>query len=853
MSVLSNGATRPVVRKKAALCLLRLIRKAPPDVDVMPASEWAGRLATMLEERDPGLLLGLTTLLLGVVSRNYEGYEVCVPRMVHILERLKARDVSQDYTYYGLASPWLQIRVLRVLQYFPPPEDPTVLKALHDTLQRTLAGNEAIKNPNKANAVHAIVLEASALAVGLGDPELLTMAVAILARFLSVRESNLKYLALENMARLAQAPEVGEAVARHQKTVVACLHDPDISIRRRALDLVFTTATTTTAPGVVDELLRELPHSDFTLREELVLKAAVLAERFPPSSEWYVDSMLRLMEAAGDTAVDDVWHSIVQLVAGEAALQQYAAEKAAEGLRRGAASDVFLRCASFLLGEHGKTIAGSISLKEQFDLLHKRFPAALPETKAMMLTGYEKLRAAAGPEDVALKEAVAQVLDRYSSSGDAELQQRAIEYKGLSERPGAAAVALQPLPPWEKRASLLLRRLTEKRGDTGDEAREQPVWLQEVQEKEEKENGGGDGVGVVGNGQEEKEEGEEGEKMEEQEQPPVVPDLLDLLDLSDDVAVAAQPLETEQQPSTAASQDPALAALALAGLDDLAVPSHPPTTTRNPFAEPSTMTSTLPQQPPPIEPVGDIIAWFHALCQAPSGILYEDAYLQVGMKISPSQTQDAAAATNASLRLDLFLGNKSPWSLARMVCSVPPNPAFALALAPPPIVLEPGRQVQLPLEATCLAPFVRPPVIQLGYTLGGGPGGSMARTLTLPLVTTKFCTPVEVPAAVFTARWAQVVGAPFKLSQQVPGFRGGGEDVGRLLSVLGMALLPEVSGGGAVAAACVFHCGPGRQVPCMIKVEGVGGDGAAVVVATADALVTDGLRSELSDQLARLA
>ena len=87
MAVLSNGATRPVVRKKAALCLLRLIRKAPADVDVMPGSEWAGRLAAMLEERDPGLLLGLTTLLLGVVSRNYEGYEICVPRLVHLLDR----------------------------------------------------------------------------------------------------------------------------------------------------------------------------------------------------------------------------------------------------------------------------------------------------------------------------------------------------------------------------------------------------------------------------------------------------------------------------------------------------------------------------------------------------------------------------------------------------------------------------------------------------------------------------------------------------------------------------------------------------------------------------------------------
>lgn len=31
----------------------------------------------------------------------------------------------------------------------------------------------------------------------------------------------------------------------------------------------------------------------------------------------------------------------------------------------------------------------------------------------------------------------------------------------------------------------------------------------------------------------------------------------------------------------------------------------------------------------PVRPVGDINEWFRKLCQAPSGVLYEDNYLQV--------------------------------------------------------------------------------------------------------------------------------------------------------------------------------------------------------------------------------
>lgn len=860
MSVLSNGATRPVVRKKAALCLLRLIRKAPADVDIMPASDWAGRLAAMLEERDPGLLLGLTTLLLGVVSRNYEGYEVCVPRMVHILERLKARDVPQDYTYYGLSSPWLQVRTLRVLQYFPPPEDPAVLRALTDTLQRTLAGNEAIKNPNKSNAVHAIVFEAASLAVGLGDPELLNMAVGLLARFLTVRESNLKYLALENMGRLAQSSEVAEAVARHQKTVVACLHDPDVSMRRRALDLVFTTATTATAPGVVDELLRELPHADYSLREELVLKAAVLAERFPLSSEWYVDSMLRLMEAAGDTVVDDVWHSVVQLVAGEQQLQKYAAEKVVDALRRGTSADVFLRCAAFVLGEHGKNIADSVPLQEQFTLLHARFPAALPETKAMMLTAYEKLQTSAGADDATLKTAVAEVLDRYSSAADTELQQRAVEYRSLSSRPDAAAVALLPLPPWEKRASLLLRRLAETQGDGEDESREQPAWFQEAQKENEvvataaeeavKE------VAVDVPPAEEKDVAKEGTSPNgatatPDAAPVVVPDLLNLLDFEED---SSGLFPDTIPPATAAGDGDGSTNPALEALTGLSVPvAIASTASSNPFDEPQ------PQQPSSssftkaIEPTGDVTAWFTALCQGNSGILYEDPNLQIGVKMSTE-------SGSSHVKVDLYLGNKnaSGNALARLVCATPPSPAFALALGAPPLILEPGRQVQLPLEATCLTPFTRPPVLQLGYSIAGSGGEStMARTLDLPLVVTKFCAPVEVPTPVFTTRWAQVVGAPFKLSQNVA-CKGGEDDIARLLSVLQLQVLPkEVDPTpGTIAAACVFHCGmppQNRQIPCMVKIEGLSSGGAAVLtVATADAMVTDALKAEVASQITKL-
>lgn len=40
------------------------------------------------------------------------GYESLTAKLVKLLERLKNREVSPDYTYYGIASPWLQVCII---------------------------------------------------------------------------------------------------------------------------------------------------------------------------------------------------------------------------------------------------------------------------------------------------------------------------------------------------------------------------------------------------------------------------------------------------------------------------------------------------------------------------------------------------------------------------------------------------------------------------------------------------------------------------------------------------------------------------------------------------------------------
>ncbi|GBF98152.1 AP-2 complex subunit alpha-like [Raphidocelis subcapitata] len=193
VKLVQAGSARPIVRKKAALCLLRLLRKTAPDAALVPAEAYAPVACALLEERDIGVLLAGATLLLGIMARfGPAGYEAAGPRALRVLERLVAlRDVTPDYTYYGIASPWLQVKCLRVLQVLPPPDSPAQQRALREVLQAIFATcGEQARSPtaNKANAQHAILFEAIALALALdAGRELLTGAVAALARFLAAR------------------------------------------------------------------------------------------------------------------------------------------------------------------------------------------------------------------------------------------------------------------------------------------------------------------------------------------------------------------------------------------------------------------------------------------------------------------------------------------------------------------------------------------------------------------------------------------------------------------------------------------------------------------------------------------
>ncbi|KAG6899500.1 hypothetical protein C0993_009675 [Termitomyces sp. T159_Od127] len=472
--LLISPTSQTFVKKKAALTLLRLYRK---HADVIPAAEWALRIVSIMDDPDLGVVICVTSLVMALAQDNLDAYAMCYTKAVDRLHRLVIEhEYSATYAYYKVPSPWLQVKLLRLLQYYPPSEDPTIRSVLHQVLQ-TIMNNSAepTRNVQHNNAQHAVLFEAIGLAIHLDSASpLVGTAAVLLARFISSKETNVRYLGLDTMAHLAARAESLEPIKRHQNTIILSLRDKDISVRRRALDLLYSMCDVDNSEIIVGELLRYLKIADYALREEMVLKIAILTEKYASSYKWYVDTILQLISAAGDHVGDEVWYRVVQIVTNTEDLQEYAAKVVFEHLKAPSTHESLVKVGGYILGEYGHLVANEpgYSPVEQFQVLHTKSQFCVASTRSLLLSTYIKW-VNVYPE---IKPQLLNIFERYRHVLDAELQQRACEFYALASRPDDDELLqniCEEMPPFPPRVSALLGRLNMKHGDTEDKR----VWI----------------------------------------------------------------------------------------------------------------------------------------------------------------------------------------------------------------------------------------------------------------------------------------------------------------------------------------------------------------------------------------
>ncbi|KIY52732.1 Adaptor protein complex AP-2 alpha subunit [Fistulina hepatica ATCC 64428] len=784
--LLISPTSQNFVKKKAALTLLRLYRKHP---DVFPVSDWALRIVSLLDDPDLGVVICVTSLVMAMAQDNLDAFAACYTKVVDRLHRIVIDgEYTSTYAYYKVPSPWLQVKFLRLLQYYPPPSDPTVRNVLQKVLHTIMQNSgETTRNVQHNNAQHAVLFEAISLAIHLDtNSPLVHTAASLLAQFISSRETNVRYLGLDAMAHLAARADSLEPIKMQQKTIILSLRDKDISVRRRALDLLYSMCDTDNSEVIVGELLRYIRVADYALREEMVLKIAILTEKYANSYKWYVDTILQLLSTAGDHVGDEVWYRVVQIVTNTPDLQVYAAKAVFEHLRAPNTHESLVKVGGYILGEYGHLIANDpgYSPSDQFQLLHSKSQFCVAGTRALLLSTYIKW-VNVFPE---IKAQLVVVFERYRHVMDAELQQRACEFYALARRPEEDEVlqnVCEEMPPFPPRVSALLDRLNKKAGDTEDKR----TWVH-----------GGKEANI------------------------------------DRRAVAAAPAPQQNGNGHA---DTSNIMNALAGLD-----ISSPADSSASVGSPSTMSpfGSLPQRRGPEPTVGgNIDRWFERLLHTTDGVLYEDVQIQLGIKSKYQGYQGSLA---------VYIGNKLDVPITSVTTTlwVPPGPntaptsiledpsATSDSNAPlsvtftkmPPSSVAARQQTQVVLNVECRRFFAAAlpnkctPVISLSFMAGGA---MQSLALRLPIVVTKFIEPVYMGAQDFFERWKLIGGPPREVQRifKIGLTKAGELDRDRYHSVVsgcGIDILRDVDPNlSNLVGAGVLHTRDEGKVGCLLRLE----------------------------------
>ena len=287
------SSANPYIRRKAAICAMRICRKVP---DLQ--EHFLEKAKLLLQDRTHGVLLCGVTLVENLCEADEaeddengvrDIFRPTVPSLVKILKGLSSSGYAPEHDVTGITDPFLQCKLLQLLRVLAR-GDAHVSEQINDILAQVATNTDSSKNVGNSILYEAVltILDIEA------DSGLRVLGVNILGKFLSNRDNNIRYVALNTLIKVVAVEP--NAVQRHRNTILDCLRDPDISIRRRALDLSFTLINESNVRVLIRELLAFLEVADNEFKPVMTSQIGIAADRFAPNKRWHVDTMLRVLK-----------------------------------------------------------------------------------------------------------------------------------------------------------------------------------------------------------------------------------------------------------------------------------------------------------------------------------------------------------------------------------------------------------------------------------------------------------------------------------------------------------------------------------------------------------------------------
>lgn len=474
-----KGGT-PYLRKKANLAMARCLTKCPDMVE-----DFVDRVVTLLKDKNHGVLITVVQLMTQVLMIDFKNAEEegeepfdtdcrkaflrLVPMLVKMLRNLLSSGYSPEYDVGGISDPFLQVQLLTLLRLLGTKNE-NASEEMNDVLAQVATNTESSKN-----AGNAILYECVQTIMGIESEDgLRVLAVNILGRFLLNRDNNIRYVALNTLSRCVveqqqtddgsaptdSANSASAALQKHRTTVVDCLKDPDISIRQRALELIYYMVNQDNVESLAAELLNYLVICPREHRRDICTRIFRVVEKYSPDDRWRVDTLITMLTIAGREASRDVQSAtVIYISRSPSDIHAYATHKLLkairddDGSRRG-----LLVVGIWCIGEYGDLLLSpysytptarpndgtsstpvsitfmaldAVSVVEAINtVIHRHSCPGYVKERA--LTSFAKLSDRfADKGDTAALEMIQKLIKKHEGSHSLELQLRSCEYDAL--------------------------------------------------------------------------------------------------------------------------------------------------------------------------------------------------------------------------------------------------------------------------------------------------------------------------------------------------------------------------------------------------------------------------------------
>lgn len=467
------ASSNPYIRRKAALCAMRICKKVP---DLQ--EHFIDKSKALLNDRNHGVMLTGLTLVTSMCEADEEDedreqstvdiFKPLTGSLVKSLKSLSQSGYAPEHDVTGITDPFLQVKILRLLRILGT-GDAQISEQINDILAQVATNTDSSKNVGNSILYEAVltILDIEA------DSGLRVLGVNILGKFLTNKDNNIRYVALNTLIKVVAIEP--NAVQRHRNTILDCLRDPDISIRRRALDLSFTLINESNVRVLIRELLAFLEVADAEFKPIMTSQIGIAADRFAPNKRWHVDTMMRVLKLAGSYIKEQILSSFVRLIATTPELQTYCAQKLYSALRDDISQEGLNLAGAWVIGEYGDALIRGGSYEEE-ELVKEVKESEIVDTfQAILHSSYagtsvteyiitSAMKLTTRLQDPAQIDRLRRLMLNYQTNLDIEVQQRAVEYGNLFGYDEVKKGVLERMPPPEIREEQrVLGEATKKR------------------------------------------------------------------------------------------------------------------------------------------------------------------------------------------------------------------------------------------------------------------------------------------------------------------------------------------------------------------------------------------------------